>query len=57
MSMDDEIARLQRLNAELNASLKRCRDLVNHWRFHVAANSNDEDLADEDNGREPERRS
>lgn len=43
MSKEDEqeIARLERLNAELRQSLKRCRDLVEHWRSHVAANNND----------------
>jgi hypothetical protein len=35
-----EIARLQRLNAELKRSLQRCRDLVAKWRSQVAANSN-----------------
>ncbi len=50
MSSDEdkrEIARLERLNAELNASLERCRDLVRSWRGHLAANSNDEDHRDD----------
>ena len=38
-----EIARLERLNAELSISLQRCRDLVAKWRSQVAANSNEAD--------------
>jgi hypothetical protein len=45
---EQEIARLSRLNAELSESLQRCRDLVEHWRSHVAANNNEPNAPDTD---------
>jgi hypothetical protein len=47
---DDERAHLERINAELNHSLERCRDLLKAHRSQLAANSNEPDAgeADED---------
>jgi len=36
-----EIARLERLNSELESSLQRCRDLLRDCRSKLAANAND----------------
>ena len=47
-----ERAYLERINAELNESLERCRDLLKACRSQLAANSNDEteDGPDEEPG-------
>ena len=46
---ESERAHLERINAELNQSLERCRDLLKTCRTQLAANSNDEeDGADEE---------
>jgi hypothetical protein len=39
---ESERAHLERINAELNRSLERCRDLLKTCRSQLAANSNDE---------------
>jgi hypothetical protein len=41
-----EIARLERLNADLTRSLKRCRELLDQWRSRLAANNNDARIPD-----------
>jgi hypothetical protein len=43
-----EIAHLSKVNAELNASLKRCRVLLDDCRAKLAANSNDPETGDND---------
>ena len=43
----DEVARLERLNEKLSASLLACRALLNQYRERAAANSNDADTSDE----------
>jgi len=47
--MDDpeEVARLERLNEELNSSLKRCRALLRDYEARLAANSNEAETPDE----------
>jgi hypothetical protein len=40
---ESERAHLERINAELNRSLERCRDLLKRCRSQLAANSNDEE--------------
>jgi hypothetical protein len=40
---ESERAHLERINAELNQSLERCRDLLKRCRSQLAANSNDEE--------------
>ena len=47
---EQEIAHLKQLNAELNESLQRCRDLVDRWRAHVVANNNDPAASETDEG-------
>ena len=37
----DQVARLERANDELKASLERCHDLVAEYRDRLAANSNE----------------
>jgi nitrate/nitrite-specific signal transduction histidine kinase len=49
---EDERAHLERINAELNESLERCRDLLKTHRSQLAANSNEPNA---DNGEEDER--
>jgi hypothetical protein len=43
-----EVAHLTRVNAELTASLKRCRVLLDDCRSRLAANSNEPDASDND---------
>lgn len=45
-----EIARLEQMNAELSKSLTRCRFLLDDCRSKLAANSNEQDLTQEDEG-------
>jgi len=44
--VEQEIARLDQLNAELAESLQHCREVLNQWRPHLAANNNDARVAD-----------
>ena len=39
-----EIAQLERVNAELKDSLKRCRQIVSDCQSRLAANSNDSEV-------------
>ena len=51
---NQEVAHLTRVNAELTASLKRCRVLLDDCRSTLAANSNDPEMADNDDQNERE---
>jgi hypothetical protein len=44
--VEQEIARLKRLNAELAEGLRHCRETLDGWRSRMAANSNDVGLPD-----------
>ena len=37
----NEIARLERLNDDLERSLRRCRDMLHDYQVRLAANSNE----------------
>jgi len=53
---NQEVAHLSRVNAELSASLKRCRVLLDDCRSRLAANSNDPEVPDSDlEGQESDR--
>jgi len=43
-----QVEDLQQVNAELTQSLKRCRALLDDCRSKLAANSNEPELAEED---------
>jgi len=45
---EDDHVHLARINSELNQSLERCRDLLKTHKSELAANSNDEDLPDDE---------
>jgi hypothetical protein len=49
---NQETARLAQVNAELTRSLKRCRVLLEDCRAKLAANSNEPESANEDDGNE-----
>lgn len=51
---NQEIAHLSRVNAELTASLKRCRVLLDDCRSRLAANSNEPEVSDNDHQEESE---
>jgi hypothetical protein len=36
-----EVARLERLNRELNRSLRRCREMLHDYEIRLTANQND----------------
>lgn len=38
---DDEVARLQRVNNDLEKSLQRCRDMLHDYQAKLAANCNE----------------
>jgi hypothetical protein len=42
---DEEVGRLKQVNADLTASLKRCRVLLDDCRSKLAANSNEPEEA------------
>jgi hypothetical protein len=44
----EQVARLERLNAELSDSLQRCRRLLHDYQSRLAANSNEASVADGD---------
>ena len=52
-----EFAHLAQVNAELTRSLKRCRFLLEDCRAKLAANSNEPESANEDEGPAEERAS
>ena len=52
-----EITHLAQVNAELTRSLKRCRVLLEDCRAKLAANSNEPESANEDDGGGEERAS
>lgn len=45
-SDNQEVARLERVNAELVKSLQQCRDVLNEWRSRMTANNNDASPSD-----------
>ena len=45
---DQEIAELERLNAQLSGSLKRCREILADCHSRLASNSNAPDESDEE---------
>lgn len=47
---DDERAHLERINEELNHSLERCRDLLKAHRSQLAANSNEDEAPEDEEG-------
>jgi hypothetical protein len=47
---DDDRAHLERINEELNHSLERCRDLLKTHRSRLAANSNEVEPSDDEEG-------
>jgi hypothetical protein len=47
-----EIAHLHDLNDQLSASLDRCRSLLDECRSKLAANSNDKEPADGNDGKD-----
>ena len=51
---NQELAHLTRVNAELTASLKRCRVLLDDCRSRLAANSNEPEVSDNDDQEESE---
>ena len=38
---DEKVARLERLNDDLQRSLRRCRDMLHDYEVRLTANSND----------------
>ena len=52
-----ETTHLEKVNAELTRSLKRCRVLLEDCRAKLAANSNEPESANEDDGGGEERAS
>lgn len=38
---DEEVAHLERLNDDLQRSLRRCRDMLHDYEIRLTANSND----------------
>jgi hypothetical protein len=52
---DAERAHLERINAELNHSLERCRDLLKMHKSQLAANSNEPNAPGAPGGDEDER--
>jgi hypothetical protein len=38
---NQEVARLERLNADLKRSLRRCRDMLHDYEVRLTANSNE----------------
>ena len=51
---NQELAHLTRVNAELTASLKRSRVLLDDCRSRLAANSNEPEVSDNDDQEESE---
>lgn len=45
---NEEVARLEEVNRELRASLKRCRTILRDCRERLAANSNEDASPEED---------
>ena len=51
---NQEVSHLTRVNAELSASLNRCRVLLDDCRSRLAANSNEPEVSDNDDREESE---
>jgi len=53
-SDNHDVNHLNRVNAELTQSLKRCRLLLNECRSKLAANSNEPEVSDNDDAEQGE---